>query len=723
MFGTFLVEVDGIAVPADRWQRRGAAALVKILALSPRLRAHQEQVTEWLWPGAEPASALNNLAKVVHAARHALEPGLANGSDSRYLLRREGQLLLDDCAHVDVVEFERLAAAALGSTDASACTAALGLYDDDLLPADRFAAWSTARREELRRLHLALLLHLADRHARAGEPQQAIARLRELVRREPASERAHRELMTLLATTGARAEALRQFELCREALRRELDAAPEAATRAVYDRIVAGQAAAALEPARPTANQVAPGSVPHDQHAIAVLPFHNRTGDGDLDWLANGLAETLIRGLSRQPGLRVMAPSTVLRYRGREVDAATVGRELGVDSVVLGRIERVRDRTLVGAEFVATGDGALLWGDRYERGDDDLFAVEAAIGTALLQSLAGTLGRRSAAPHATSVPSAFESYLRGRHEWNKRTGPALRAAIAHFEAAIAADPACALAHAALADCYGLANLYLGMPAAAAMSMARQAALQALELDSSLAEAYCALAYVAFRHDFDFSAAERDFRRAIDRSPSYATAHQWLHELLTAQARFTEQREVIRRAQELDPLSPIIATEVGFGRYFAREFAPAIAHLQNVVALHPQFAVAWLVLGLAELQASDAAQAVSTLAHAAALADRASFPLVTGVLGHAEARAGRTDAARDRLAELAATGPGNEFARALVCAGLRHDDDAIDALETAAAARDERVVFLGVEPMFDGLSGNARFRRLRDRIVRQQTIDR
>ena len=272
----------------------------------------------------------------------------------------------------------------------------------------------------------------------------------------------------------------------------------------------------------------------------------------------------MIRGLSRTLRLRVMAPSTVARYRGREVDPRTVGNELAVGTLLLGRIEPCGDRLAISVELVRTRDGSLLWGERFERPADDLLDVHGSIASSVAVRLGVGDDATALRPTRPRNAAAYEQYLRGRHEWNKRTGAGLQDAIVHFQRAIDTDPAYALAYSGLADCYALTGQYTSTPPHESMPRARAAAERALELDPQLAEAHTSLAFVQFAYAWDFSAAEIGFQRAIALSPNYATAHQWPHELYAAQGRGDEQRAAIERAHAIDPLSPIIATEIGWG---------------------------------------------------------------------------------------------------------------------------------------------------------------
>lgn len=712
LLGTFAVAVDGEPVADARWVRRQAALVVKLLALAPNHRLHQDQIMEVLWPGADPDTASNGLHKMVHLVRHALEPQLRAGNDSHFVQRHEGQLCLvaPGGVRVDADEFEALALRAVRGGDEATCREATRLYGGDLLPADRFADWASARRERLRTLHLQVLAALADRLATRGELADAIRTLQQLLAVDPVNEPAHRGLMECFARAGSRAQALRQFEHCRTVLDRELAARPDRETQALRDRILAGTTPADAH-ARPPAPDASPGGA----RAVAVLPFANLTGDPGQDYLANGLCEAIIRRLSREAQLRVMAPSTVFRYRGREVDPRTIGDELGVASVVLGRIDTAGRRFGVTVELVRAADGTLLWGERFECAPPGLADVEQAIAGAVAARLVAAGTKATAAPSTTTAsPVAYEQYLRGRHEWNRRTAKALAAAQRHFERAIVADGRFALAHSGLADCHSLAALYAASAPHETMPKARAAAARALQLDPQLAEAHTSLAYVQFAYDWDFAAAEAGFARAIALSPNYATAHQWQHELFAALGRTAEQRAAIARAHALDPLSPILATEIGWGLYFAGAHDEAQRHLEGVVTSAPQFALAWLLLGLAQLHLGDDEAACQTAAHAVKLGGDAPLPLAIGAFGHVLARAGRVDEAKAQLRRLArgrGSSPAAAHGRALVHAGLGAAGAALDCLDEALAGRADRLVYAGVEPMLAPLRAEPRLQRI------------
>ena len=726
LLGPFRVRADGVVVEPERWSRRKCTTLVKLLALSPGYEIHRDEAMERLWPRTSADTAANNLNKIILLTRRALEPGLASGGASRFVQRVADRVrLAGDPLVVDVASFEEASRRAAGGEDPSQYDDALALYAGDLLAEDRYEDWAHARRERLRLRYLDLLQGAADSHVARGESTAAIERLIQLLEHEPANEEAHRRLMRLHAQAGHRDKALRQFEACRDALRREVDAEPDEATVELYRGLSTGAETTVAEPA------IEPGVAPRasaandrldsDEPTLAVLPFRNESDDAELDYLVDGVTETLIHNLSELPRLRVLARSTVFRAVAPGADPLSVARELDADVALIGRVVQFSERLSVGVELVRVADGALQWGERFDRPSADIFAVEEEISRDISRKLRlkltrvdeNRLGRRQ-----TESTEAYQDYLRGRFFWNKRTDEAIRRAIGYFESALDHDPAYARAYSGLADGYNLLGLYGVEPPRSVMPRAKAAAEQALRIDDTLAEAWTSLAYARFYYDWDFRRSEEDFRTALDANDGYATAHHWYHELLTACGRFEEAREQIGAAESLDPLSVIIKTDVGWGRYFARDFDRAAGLLRESLDMDPRFAVARLVLGLATLESGDADRAIAEIDEAIRITD-GPFPLALGALGHACGRAGREDRAHGVLGELAglsSRGYVPDYCEAMIRTGLGEADMAIELLTRAVEARYDRLVYLRVDPVFDALRSHAGFQQILDRIA-------
>ena len=333
--------------------------------------------------------------------------------------------------------------------------------------------------------------------------------------------------------------------------------------------------------------------------SLAVLPFENPRDNADIDYLGDGIAETLINRLSPLPQLQVKARSTTFRYRDSDEDPQTVGRELGVGAVLTGRVVERDGNLNVQAELVDVDSGAQLWGEQYDRSLADIITVQNDIAQqitrALQLELTGEETERLGASETTNS-EAYQAYWQGRYEWNRRTNEAFERAIELFERAKSEDPDFALAHVGLADAYLLLGAqFYGRdeeyPPSVAMAKARTAARDALAIDPSLAEAYVTLAYISFLHDWNWQDAEADFLKAIELSPDYAVAHQWYSELLMVLRRHDEAIAEARRALELEPESPILNRELGYRLYQAGRSAAAVEQFERTLELSPDFPLA------------------------------------------------------------------------------------------------------------------------------------
>ena len=330
--------------------------------------------------------------------------------------------------------------------------------------------------------------------------------------------------------------------------------------------------------------------------SLAVLPFENTQNDPEIDYLGDGIAETLINRLSPLPQLEVMARSTAFRYREKNVDPRAVGRELGVGAVLTGRIVRQGENLNVQAELVDVASGSQIWGEQYNRAFADIVTVQNEIARQISQALQLELAEEESARIAKPVTAdseAYQAYWRGRFHWNRRTVDDLEKAIELFEEAKAADPEFALARVGIADSYLLLGAFYGNPEehppSVAMAKARTSARNALEIDPNLAEAHVTLAYIAFLHDWNWEASERDFLRAIELKPRYAPAHQWYSELLMVLERHDEAVDEARQALALDPASGILSRELAYRLHHARRYEESIEQYRKTLELDPNFA--------------------------------------------------------------------------------------------------------------------------------------
>ncbi len=322
--------------------------------------------------------------------------------------------------------------------------------------------------------------------------------------------------------------------------------------------------------------------------SIAVMPFVNETGDERIEYLADGMTETLIRNLSQLPNLNVKARTSVFRYKGKVSDPKTIGKELGVQAVLIGRfVPRGGEVLHLGLELIDTQTENVIWTNDYDRRPSELIMFQNAIARDVSSKLRPSSDQK-AGKNYTENSEAYRLYLQGRYFWNKRSVPSFKDAIKCFEQSLALDPNYALAYSGLADSYTLLAVYRGAEPKDSMPRAKEAALKALALDPDLAEAHASLGQVLQTYDYDFAGAEREYKRALELNPNYASAHQWYAELLTNVGRFDESSIEIERAIELDPFSLVINRERGGLRFYAREYDKCIDLLQKAVALDPNF---------------------------------------------------------------------------------------------------------------------------------------
>ncbi len=445
--------------------------------------------------------------------------------------------------------------------------------------------------------------------------------------------------------------------------------------------------------------------------SLAVLPFEPLAGNPDDAYLGLGLADSLITRLSNLRRIAVRPTSAVRRYLGVEREPAAVGRLLQVDAVLDGTIRRSGDWLRITVQLVNVRDDAPSWATQLNARSTDLFALEDSISQELAEELKLRLSpeeRDRLTRSATSHPEAYDAYLRGRYFWNRRTFEGLSKGIDLFRRAIELDPGFALAYAGLADCRVLLPLHGAVLPRDVFPQAIAAAERALEPDDSLAEAQTSLAYARFMYERRWEEAERGFRRALELSPGYATAHQWYSFLLAALCRHGEAIAQARQARALDPLSLVINADLGMVLCFARDPA-AEAQLRQTLELDPAFAYARWELGVALQQQGRLDEAITELRLASSMAP--DNPVTQAVLGQALARAGQTGEARKILAileERATREPVEASLFGFLWAGLGERDRAIDCLEEACDQGSRFVAFLATWSIYDPLRDHPRW---------------
>ena len=437
--------------------------------------------------------------------------------------------------------------------------------------------------------------------------------------------------------------------------------------------------------------------------SIAVLPFADDTADTDAEYLNDKISESLINSLSKLPKLRVVPRSVVANYKGKEVDPRKAGRELNVRAVVTGRVRRHGDTISVQADLIDLDNVSQIWGQHYDRKLADILIVQDDISRNIFENL-----RLKLNVEEKKKLEAYGLYLKGRNAWNKRTEDGLRQGIDYFQQAIQIDPNYAPAYAGLADCHNMLVVYGVQQPKDGFPKAKEAAIKALEIDESLAEAHTSLAFIEFRWDWDRVEAEREFQQAIKHQPSYQPAHQWYSSYLVALERFDEAIAEAKRTQELEPFSLIASSHLGWIYYLAGKNDEAIEQCTRILDLDSNFFPALRYRGLAYVEKGMYREAINDFQKAVKLSGSS---LMLAVLGQGYAASGQKAEAQKVLSELRDLQDKryvSPYTVAGIYAGLGDKDQAFKWLEKAFEARDIWIVNLKVDPVFTKLRSDRRF---------------
>jgi serine/threonine protein kinase/tetratricopeptide (TPR) repeat protein len=453
--------------------------------------------------------------------------------------------------------------------------------------------------------------------------------------------------------------------------------------------------------------------------SLAVLPFINQSGNADVEYLSDGMTESLITSLSQLPNLNVKARSSVFRYKGKETEAKTVGKELGVQAVLNGRVVQRGDQLTLNLELIDTSTENVIWSEQYDRKQSDIISLQSEIARDVSSKLKAKLSgadEKKLAKNYTANPEAYQLYLKGRFYWNKRTADGLTQAAAYYKQAIEKDPAYALAYSGLGETYVLFPNYSVAAPKDIMPQAKAAALKALELDDSIAEAHAALGTYLSGYGWDQSAAERELRRAIELKPNYATAYHWLGIVFAFANRPDEAIATARRAEELDPLSLIISADAAFDLILSRRYDEAIAQAQKTLKLDPNFYYAHYLLGWAYLQKGMYSPAIAEARKSLELNPE---PYGKTILIAALAKSGgRTEALklRDELKKEIGRRYIQSYYLAVADIALGEKDEALAALERDFADRATSYSYIPVDPLFDDLRADPRFVALMQKVA-------
>jgi len=452
------------------------------------------------------------------------------------------------------------------------------------------------------------------------------------------------------------------------------------------------------------------------QSTVAILPFVDLSPDRDQEYFCDGLAEELIIALNKIEGLRAASRTSSFRFRGNNVDMREVRERLKVETVLEGSVRKAGDRVRVVVKLVSLETGYPLWSERYDRKFDDIFEIQDEIAQSIAEKLKlSTSSANDSRSIGTSPENirAYEFYLKGRYYWNKRTEENLKRSIDFFQRALAEDPHYTPALAGLAESYVTLGLYGALPPSDVMPAARESAEKALARNHDMPEALNALAATQAVYDWDWSSAERNFKRAINSNPSYAAAHQWYAiNCLVPCGRFAEGRAAIQKASELEPLSLAVLATSGLVSYCQRDYDAAISEYMKALDLDPNFGIAHYFLGQAYLEKSLIDKAIAELEQSVVLTNRS--PECVAMLGYAYAVAGNRPRAVELVSELEMRSIDRYVSPvqlAWIWLGLADHDKTFAELERAYDRRAADLIWLRVRPVFDAIRSNSRFESL------------
>ena len=456
--------------------------------------------------------------------------------------------------------------------------------------------------------------------------------------------------------------------------------------------------------------------------SLAILPLQNNYPDKSMDYFSDGISESMINSLSQLTDLRVMAWSTVSQYKNRQVDPRQAGRELDVRAVLTGRVMQSGDNLAIKVEMVDVNDGSQLWGGGCSCNPTDILEIEAQISCEISEKLLlrlTTEERKQLARRPTDSVEAYHAYLKGRYCWNKRTDEDVKKAIDYFKKAIAADPTYALAYVGLADTYLVLGSF-GIATVAprdAFPKAREALVRALEIDDTLAEAHASLAYCLGLYDWNWTLAEKEFKRALALKPSYATAHHWYGFIyLASMGRLNEAVAEAKRGHDLDPLALPVSSNIGLLLYLARRYDEAFEQFHKNLEMDRTFVYTHWEMGLTYEQCGRYQEAIAAFQKAIDLSGTSALPRV--LLARTYALCGRKNEANallDELTELSTQTYVSPYRIAVIHSALGDKDRAFKWLEYAYEGRDGWLIWLAVDPVVDSLRSDKRFDDLLSRI--------
>ena len=456
-----------------------------------------------------------------------------------------------------------------------------------------------------------------------------------------------------------------------------------------------------------------------DYPSIAVLPFVNLTNDQQQDYFSDGLSEGIINSLAHLKGLKVCAWSSSLQFKKKVINIREVGRQLGVASVLEGSAQLKGDRIIITASLVNVKDSVNFWSAKYDESMDDIFALQAKIMNAIAEKLEITLmsnKQQTVAKKPTTSIEAYELYLKGRSFWNLRTPTDLKKGIDFFQQAISIDTSYAAAYSGIADCYTALGYGSFLTPKDAFPRALEAAAKAIKLDSTLAEPHASLGYYNFYYEWDWAAAEQEFRIAIALNPNYELGYDWYGYYLTAMTRYDEARIILKKAKQLDPLSVPITTDIGFSVYYSGNYDLAVKELQSSLQMNPNFGLTHLWLGRSYQAKKIYPDAIAEYKKALNVA--VNWPVALAAIGSVYGESGDKANAQkilDTLNSLLSKKFVTSYGVALVYAGLGETEQAFAWLNKAYEERSNWLVWLKSDPRWAPLKSDKRFKELVNKV--------
>jgi len=448
------------------------------------------------------------------------------------------------------------------------------------------------------------------------------------------------------------------------------------------------------------------------ERSIAVLPFVNATKDSSQEYISDGITQDIINSISKISSIKkVIGWFSVRGFRNTTKTLNDIAKELGVAAILSGSIQKDGNKTRIVAELIEVGTNKRLWGDDFEYDSKEISSIQSKVSGEIAAALKADVTpdeKNKIEKKPTENPEAYNLYLRGRYFWNLRAEPALKRAITYFDSAIALDPSYAKAYSGIADCYAALGYNFLAPKDAAPK-AKAAALKALQIDPSLAEPHASLGYIRLYYDWDFPGSEQEFQKAISLNPNYEVAYDWYGLYLTAMGRNEDARKIIEKAQQIDPLSAFISTDMGFNLYYGKNYDKAVQSLRSTLEINPRFHLArlWLARTYQAMKKYDEAlreyQTVQTIAPnwVPTLAGMGNIYGITGQRG---------EAARilDSLNKMSTQKYVTPYGLALVYAGLGETGKVFEYLEKAYDDRSNWLIWLNLDPRWDSVRSDKRF---------------